>query len=177
MLLAFAAIVWLVRNQETALTKGPALLARLPRVTEAGARSSVANLLANLAHVLVPRRLTVVLLWSLLTWTCFWGFHYLTLLSLGDAFVPNVRPALSLGVLALSPPTAPTQPGLFHVSTVVPLAAIGFDAEPLTAYAVILHILEMFWMIGLALWGMLQMGLSVQLLLERKRSKPSGVNS
>ena len=176
-LLAFAAIAWLVRNQETALARGPALLARLPRLSEAAAHTFLANLLANLAHASAPRRLMLVSLWSLLTWSCFWGFHYLTLLSLGDAFAPSLRPALSLGVLALSPPSAPTQPGLFHVSTVAPLAAVGFDAEALTAYAVILHILEMVWMIGLALWGTLQMGLSPRVLLERKRQEPSEVNS
>ena len=175
-LLAFAAIAWLVGNQETALARGPALLARLPRVTQVGARTFLANLLANLAHVSAPRRLVLVLLWSLLSWSCFWGFLYLTLLSLGEAFAPDVRPALSLAVLALSPPSAPTQPGLFHVSIVAPLAAVGFDAEALTAYAIILHILEMVWMIGLALWGVLQMGLSLQVLLQRKDSKPSGVN-
>lgn len=175
-LLVFAAIIWLVRNQEVTLTKGPALLARLPRITETSARASLSNLLANLTQVSAPRRLALVLLWSLLAWSCFWGFLYLTLLALGDAFAADVRPALSLGALAISPPSAPTQPGLFHVSTVVPLAAVGFDAEALTAYAVILHILEMVWMIGLALWGLMRMGLSPQVFARGQRPKSPDTN-
>jgi hypothetical protein len=70
-----------------------------------------------------------------------------------------------LGALALSPPSAPTQPGIFHASIVVPLAAVGYDAGALTAYAVILHLLEMFWMIGLAAFGLLRIGLSPQELI------------
>lgn len=173
-LLAFAAIIWLVRNQRVALARGPRLLARLPRVTEASARNSLANLLANLVHVSAPNRLALILLWSFVTWGCFWGFLYLTLLALGDTFAPDVRLALSLGVLAVSPPSAPTQPGLFHISTVAPLAAVGFEVEALTAYAVILHGLEMVWMIGLALWAMLLLGLSPSRLLQRERSEPTG---
>jgi len=68
--------------------------------------------------------------------------------------------------LALSPPSAPTQPGIFHASVVVPLAAVGFDEVALTAYAVLLHILEMVWMIGLAIVGLAQTGLSVGSMLQ-----------
>lgn len=171
-LLAFGAILWLVRHREATLAKGPRWLARLPRVTEAGARRALADLLDNLSQVAEPRRLALILFWSLATWTCFWAFFYCSLLAL-DNFLPAQRLAISLGALALSPPSAATQPGLFHASIVAPLAAVGFAPEPLTAYAVILHILEMIWMVGLALWGVTQTGFSLRHLLARKPPQSS----
>lgn len=167
LLLAFAAMAWLVNNQELTLARGPVWLARLPRVTEAGARRSLADLLANLANVSAPPRLALVFLWSLIPWACFWGFFYLALFALEAGFPPGQRLAVSLGALALSPPSAPTQPGIFHASVVAPLVAIGFAAESLTAYAVVLHLLEMVWMIGLAVWGVVQIGMSPQALWQQ----------
>jgi uncharacterized protein (TIRG00374 family) len=162
---AFGGMAWLLRHQETVLQRGPKWLAKIPRLTEQRAKEWLVDLLANLAAVSEWRRLTAVSLTSLLAWGCFWGFFHLTLLALGDGFPPHQRLAVSLGAMALSPPSAPTQPGLFHASVVAPLTAVGFQAETLTAYAVLLHILEMIWMIGLGVWGLLQTGLSLGVLL------------
>ena len=151
----------MVSNQDFTLDKGTRLLAKLPRVTEETAHKSISDLLSNLAAVSKPRRFALIFLLSLLTWSLFWGFFYLVLLSLGPSFPPGQRLSISLAALALSPPSAPTQPGIFHASLVVPLAALGINVEALTAYAVILHILEMFWVIGLAIWGLIATGSSV----------------
>jgi uncharacterized protein (TIRG00374 family) len=162
---AFAGIYWLVRHREAVLARGPVWLARLPRVTEAGARRSLLDLLDNLTAVSEPKLLAQVIVTSLLAWGFFWGFFYVALLALGEGFLPADRLAVSLGALALSPPSAPTQPGIFHASVVLPLVAVGFSEVALTAYAVLLHILEMVWMIGLALWGLSQTGLSMRAML------------
>lgn len=159
--IGFGAVAWLVAHQEYTLSKGVPLLARLPRVTEENARSSLADLLENLKAVANPRQFAKILLLSLLTWFLFGGFFYLTLRALGSSFAPEQQLAVSLGALALSPPSAPTQPGLFHASVVAPLAALGFDPESLTAYAVLLHIQEMFWIILLAIWALFATGSSV----------------
>ena len=98
---------------------------------------------------------------SIVTWFLFGCFFFLTLLSLEASFPPDQKLSISLGALALSPPSAPTQPGIFHASIVVPLGAIGLNAEILTAYAVLLHVLEMFWMIGFAVWGLIATGSSL----------------
>jgi uncharacterized protein (TIRG00374 family) len=171
---AFGGIAWLVRHQETVLRRGPKLLAKIPRLTEERAYQSLADLLANLAAVSAWRRLTAVILTSLLAWTCFWGFFYLTLLALGESFPPEQRLAVSLGALALSPPSAMTLPGIFHASVVGPLTAVGFHPETLTAYAVLIHILEMFWVIGLGLWGLWQTGLSPGDLFRREEKLKAG---
>ena len=171
---AFAGIQWLVRQREHVLARWPSRFASLPRITEDGARRTLTDLLDNLTAVSEPKQLAKVMGSSLLAWGCFWGFFYVTLLALGQGFPPEERLAVSLGALALSPPSAPTQPGIFHASVVVPLAAVGFNEVTLTAYAVLLHILEMVWMIGLAVWGLAQTGVSVGTVLQQ--NSPS-VNS
>jgi uncharacterized membrane protein YbhN (UPF0104 family) len=157
-----------VSNQDFTLDRGTRLLARLPRVTEETAHRSISDLLQNLETVSKPRQFALILLWSVITWSLFWGFFYLTLLSLGTSFAPKQQLAVSLGALALSPPSAATQPGIFHASIVIPLAALGIDPEALTAYAVILHILEMFWIVGLATWGLIATGSSLQAFFKSK---------
>lgn len=167
LILGFGAIAWLVNNQDFTLDKGSKLLGRLPRVKEENARTSLSDLLANLQSISRPRQFAVILFWSVITWSFFWAFFYLTLLALGNTSPIEQKLTLSLGALALSPPSAPTQPGIFHASVVLPLSALGADPEMLTAYAILLHIQEMFWVIGFAIWGLVATGLSLSSIRER----------
>lgn len=163
---AFLVLWWMLNHQERVLTTGTRWLARLPRVTEARAHRAIADVLGNLSHITSPKQLALAFLWSAATWFCFWLFFYLTIASLGDAIPRDDWLQVSLAAMALSPPTAPTQPGLFHASIIVPLTAVGFSPAGLTAFTLVAHLLEMFWMIGLALLGMLRMGISAQALLD-----------
>ena len=167
LLLGFGAIAWLVNNQEFTLDKGSVLLGKLPRLNEEKARHSLADLLANLKGVSRPRQFVIILFSSLITWTFFWTFFYLTLLALGLDLSVSQQLAISLGALALSPPSAPTQPGLFHASIVLPLAALGMNPEILTTYAILLHIQEMVWIIGFGIWGLIATGLSLTSIREQ----------
>lgn len=167
LILGFGAIAWLVKNQEFTLDKGSRLLGKLPRVTEESARHSLSDLLANLQSVSRPRQFAIILFWSVATWALFWAFFYFTLLSLGNDLANEQLLAVSLGALALSPPSAPTQPGIFHASIVLPLSALGMNPEMLTAYAILLHIQEMFWMIGFGIWGLIATGLSLNSIREQ----------
>ncbi len=157
----FSLLFLLVKNREGALRWGTAVLSKLPRLTPEKARNWLIDLLDNLQYVASLRNTAQAIGWSLLSWVCFWLFFYVTLLALGDQMSAPDRLAISLGALALSPPSAATQPGLFHGSVVVPLTAVGFDEVILVAYAIILHFIEMFWIILLAIWGLLQTGVSV----------------
>jgi uncharacterized protein (TIRG00374 family) len=152
--LGFAAVLWLANHPEFTLQKGTRLLAKIPRVSEERARQATADFLANLSGIAQPRRFAVVLGWSFLSWVLFWLFFFITLRALDTGLALQEQIAISLGALAVSPPSAATQPGLFHASVVAPLAAVGFDTELVTAYAVLLHILEMIWLIILASWGL-----------------------
>lgn len=165
--IAFGLMLWLIRNQARVLEHGPKWLARLPRIKEENARRTLANLLNGLSAVASPRRLALALLWSLISWSAFWVFHALALLAL-PAVPRDQWLAISLGALALAPPSAPTLPGLYHGSIVAPLSVVGFDGALLTSYAIILHAVQMALLISLGLWGLNQSGASLGELMPRR---------
>ncbi|MCP4360278.1 MAG: flippase-like domain-containing protein [Chloroflexi bacterium] len=165
--LMFTTMFWLVKNREITLRWGTAVLSKLPRIIPERANNWLSDLLNNLQYITSFRHTAQAIGWSLLSWVCFWLFFYLTLLALGDRIAPQDRLAISLGALALSPPSSATQPGLFHGSVTVPLAAVGFDEVILLAYAILLHIVEMFWIILLAIWGLLRTGVSLSVIRDR----------
>lgn len=150
----FAAVLWLANHPEFTMQKGTWLLSKIPRVSEERAHQATTDLLQNLSGISQPRRFAIVFGWSLLSWLLFWLFFFITMQALNTNLPLQDQIAISLGALAVSPPSAATQPGLFHASVVAPLAAIGFDTEMVTAYAVLLHIVEMIWLIILASWGL-----------------------
>lgn len=153
-IVGFAAVLYLANHPQFTLNQGTRLLAAIPRVSEERAHQATADFLANLSGIAHPRRFFIVLGWSLLSWSLFWLFFFLTLRALDTGLSLQDQIAISMGALAVSPPSAATQPGLFHASVVAPLSAVGFDKELITAYAVLLHILEMIWLIILAAWAL-----------------------
>jgi len=173
----FAAVLYLATHPDFTLSKGTRLLAAIPRVSEERAHQATADLLANLSSIAHPRRFAIVLSWSLFSWSLFWLFFFLTLRALDTGLSLQDQVAISLGGLALSPPSAATQPGLFHASVVAPLSAVGYDAELLTAYAVLLHILEMIWLIILASWALFATKISLRDILDLFRSEDTTTSS
>jgi uncharacterized protein (TIRG00374 family) len=160
-------MIWLVKRREFVLEKFPPWLARLPRLTEGRAHHGLSSLIDGLSAIASIRRLVFILALSVVTWTLFWGFHYLCLLSLNQEIPFNDILALSLGSLALVPPSATTLPGVYQVSMVIPMGMIGYDETTLTTYALIMNTLEMLWVIGLGLWGTLSSGISVRELFDK----------
>lgn len=167
---AAAGVLWLRRHRELVLRAWPPVLARLPRLTEAGVRSGLTGLLFGLEQAATPGRLLGALGLSLAAWACFWAFTALALTALPGALTAAQVLTLSLGALALAPPSAPAQPGIYHASLVVPLSAIGYAPAALTAYAVVVHALLMVWMLGLGLWGLAQSGAGLGEVLARPSS-------
>ncbi len=151
-------MIALVKGRARVETRGARWLGRLPRVTEEQARGMLAGFLEGLSGVTSARRLSLAFFWSVLTWLCFLGFHYLALRALPGSFAPAQILPVSLGSLALAPPSAPTQPGIYHASIVAPLGLLGYSAAALTAYAVLLHALQMAGMIALGAWGVGRLG-------------------
>ena len=151
---AVGGALWVRRNRDRVLQSLPPRLARLPRVTEAGARQALAGLLVGLEQAATPRRLAGAVALSLVAWGCFWACTALALAALPGALSGAQVVTLSLGALALAPPSAPAQPGIYHASVVAPLSALGYATAGLTAYAVVLHALLMGWMLVLGLVGL-----------------------
>jgi uncharacterized protein (TIRG00374 family) len=155
---AAAGIAWILRRQAWLLARVPPALARLPRLEEAGIRHALARLLAGLALATSPRRLAQGALTSVGAWALFWVFHALVLQALPTEFSLAEITTLALATLALAPPSAPTAPGVYHASLVVPLAVVGYSETTLAAYAVVLHALLMGWYVALGLLGVARGG-------------------
>jgi uncharacterized membrane protein YbhN (UPF0104 family) len=161
---SFIFMIWLVRNRETALRVIPGWLDRLPRVEEVQIRLGLTHLIDGLNGVSSPRRMLVALIYSVITWTFFWGFHYLCLLALQPDMPIEQLLGISLGSLALVPPSATTLPGIFQLSMVAPLALMDYNTALLTSYALVLNTLTMLVVIALGVWGTFATGLTLRQL-------------
>lgn len=148
-------LAWLQRNPAKVLERVPRWLARLPRLEEARVRAALERMLAGLTLALGPRQLTRAAIASVGAWGLFGAFHALVLLALPLAMGPAEVVTLTLGTLALAPPSAPTAPGIYHASLVVPLAVVGYPEADLAAYAVVLHALLMLWLLPMGAIGVL----------------------
>lgn len=162
--LSFVFMIWLVRHRQTALRLIPAWLDRLPRVEEAQVRHALEHLIDGLNGVSSPRRMLLALVYSVITWTFFWGFHYLCLLALQPNLPIEQLLGISLGSLALVPPSATTLPGIFQLSMVAPLALMGYDTALLTSYALVLNTITMVVVVALGVWGTFATGLTLRQL-------------
>jgi uncharacterized protein (TIRG00374 family) len=166
---SYLIMIFLLQRRVWVLQKAPPLAARLPRVSEESARQWLSNLIDGLSGVSQPRRLLAALLWSTLSWTFFWGFHYLCLEALHPQLTINSSLAISLATLALVPPSATTAPGVYQVSMVIPLALLGYNRHMLTSYGLVMNVLEMLIVVLLGVFGMLSAGLPVNELVQRAK--------
>jgi uncharacterized protein (TIRG00374 family) len=163
---------WLVNHPERALKIFPQLISKIPKVTEKKAYEIVDGLLDGLSSVSSTRRMIQAIGLTLAVWTSFWLFNYLSLLALNIDLDSQQMLILSLGALGLAPPSAPTSPGIFHASVVVPLSVSGVAEEVLTSYAIIMHASHMVWMLGFGIIGVIWGGLSIRELLSSVSKDP-----
>ncbi len=166
-LLAFAMLSWAANRREQLIERLPPLLSRLPGLTASRARRLLSRSLDGLSAIASPGRSVFVLLFSLVIAAVFWGVHYLILLALPLQLTVAEQLAISLGALALAPPSAPTQPGIYQVAIVAPLALAGFDSTSLTSFALLAQTLQVVWMGIFGIWGLNQTGFSARSLLSR----------
>jgi uncharacterized protein (TIRG00374 family) len=165
--MSMAVMVLMVRKKDFVLRTLPPILSRLPRLSEEKSRHELNNLLDGLIGVASAHRLTLVLIWSAITWALFWAFHFLCLQSLGIPLDIQDQLAMSLGSLALVPPSATTLPGVYQVSMVVPLSLVGYDQNILTSYALLMNIIEIAWVVLLGVWGTARAGLTIRGLVKK----------
>jgi uncharacterized protein (TIRG00374 family) len=133
-------------------------------LTQERVQHGLDNFFRNLNAVSSPWRLIQIFFLSGVVW--FWGalYHLLVLLAMGDTFAPEQWVAITFGSLALSPPSATTQPIVFQSIVTAPLALVGFDWNDIFAYAVLLNGTQAFLFIMLGLLGLTQLKLSWRVL-------------
>ena len=162
-------LVWMVKNREMVLQRWPAYLGRIPRLSQDRLYQSLSDLLDALVSMSSPRSLALGFLTSTIAATFFLGFHYFVLLALDFPLTQTQMLALSLGILVIAPPSAPTMPGIYHAQIVLPFAALGVPGSALAAYAIVLHALQTVMVVGLGAWALYKTGASLGDLIRRRQ--------
>lgn len=161
----------LVTKAETIKPWFARTLHRIPRVDEDRANNVSETVVGSMAKVGSPKRLIAALLISLAAWISALMFYDLIL----EAFQLELdRPNLLVALVALVvvPPAAPYMAGIFHGLLIGGLVALKLmDAETATAYAVLLHAIQLVVLLIIGAWGLSQLGLNLGELLSRMRSR------
>lgn len=177
LLVTLLVLLWMVKHRERILQSWPRYLALIPRLSEERSRQSLADLIDALVGMSSPRNLTLGLLTSGITAALFFGFHYFTLLALDFPIPQSQMLALSLGILAISPPSAPTLPGVYHAQFIVPFAAMGISASYITSYTIILYAIQAIAVISFGAWALFKTGASLDSLFRRRQAVPVAVDA
>ncbi len=169
-ILIFVAILLFVGNFGKIKTWAAPRLAKLKFLNEEQVEGMLSGLAEGLEEVSSAKKVSVIFLYSLSSWSFFIGFYILGLLALNINPSPEVMLAMALVAAFLVNPTGPYLPGVFNVLLVVPMALVSNVAiEALVAYSLVIYaVLLVIWLL-LGGWGMRQYNLSLSELRERAR--------
>ncbi len=139
-------LVGLVRRRETVARLLGKSLGKLPRLQPDSVESFLQRMLKDLSEVWTHPGGRMAVLWGFLAWLVF-SFHTKYVL---DCFIDHDTLAMSFLLLALTPATAPTQPGFFHGFAVAAMLIFGAEKVPALQAAVVAHMIQM---VVFSLWG------------------------
>jgi uncharacterized protein (TIRG00374 family) len=151
---------WMVQKQTWIKTHIPIWIGRIPRMEEESVQEWIGTLLDGLTNMSKFHIQGQVLIWSVVSWALFWGYHYLFLLAINPTTGIQEALGLSLGSLALVPPSATTLPGVYQASLILPLAVVGYDRNLLASYAIMLNLVELIIVMALGIWGTTSNGMT-----------------
>ncbi len=169
-ILIFAGLLLLVHNLDKIIAWATPLLLRRGFLKEEQVEGMLSGLAQGLEEVGTTKKVAVIFLYSIVSWSFFIGFYILGLLALNIKPSAEVLVAMALVAAFLVNPTGPYLPGVFNVLLVVPMALVSNVAiEALVAYSLVIYaILLVIWLL-LGVWGMRQYKLSLSELRERAR--------
>jgi uncharacterized protein (TIRG00374 family) len=154
---------WLIRNAEPIVGNIQNLLHRFPRLDQRRVEKALDDLVAGLRTAGGPRQLTYSWLMSFAIWGAFFVFAYLVLLGLNIHLPVEQMTAIALLTLAVAPPSAPGTPGLYQATIVGALSLVaGFNPALMTAFAIMIHILQVIPLFFLGIWGAFGMDISLR---------------
>ncbi len=135
----FAVLFWVARNQDTVLRWFERLTKPWPRLTEFG-REKLVSLLNGLGALRDAGRFIKVLFWMVVTWLSNIAWYTVLL----AAFVPGIRllaSAFAVGFVAMgvSIPSSPGYIGVFEAAEVYALTRFDIPEATAFAYAVVAH--------------------------------------
>ena len=169
-ILIFAGLLLLVHNMDKIMAWVTPLLLRRGFLKEEQVEGMLSGLAQGLEEVGTTKKVAVIFLYSLFSWSFFIGFYILGLLALNINPPPEVMLAMVLVAAFLVNPTGPYLPGVFNLLLVVPMALVSNVAiESLVAYSLVIYaILLVIWLL-LGTWAMRRYKLSLSELRERAK--------
>jgi uncharacterized protein (TIRG00374 family) len=174
LILGFLALmVWLIRNAENIVEKIQTLLRKFPRLDQKKVEKALTELATGLKMAGSPRQLTYGWLMSFAIWSAFFAFAYLVLLGLNIHLPAEQMFAISLLTLAVAPPSAPGTPGIYQATIVGALSLVaGFNPALMTAYAIMIHILQVIPLFFLGIWGALGIDITLRNVIQQQQTVP-----
>lgn len=161
-IIALALIALALRDPQATQVRLAGWINRLPFLKGTHVEGLVGSFMAGLKDAGSPKQFVIGWLWSLLMWSLFLLFHLFGLLALDLGLPWQVTLGISLSALAVVPPSAPAMPGTYHASLVAVLALLtNLDGATLTAYAILLHIIQMVCLSALGVWALTRLDLSL----------------
>ena len=166
-------MILIIRNAESIVSWMQIQLARFPRLDQRRVEKVFSDLVDGLRMAGGPRQLTYGLFMSFGIWGAFFVFAYLVLLGLNIHLPVEQMVAITLLTLAVAPPSAPGTPGLYQATIVGALSLIaGLDPALMTAYAIMVHILQVIPLVVLGIWGALGTNLTLRTLFQQRQTVP-----
>lgn len=171
-IIALALIALALRDPQATQVRLASWFNRLPFLKGTQVEGLVGGFMSGLKDAGTPKQFVIGWLWSLLMWTFFLLFHLFGLLALDLGLQWQVTLGICLSALAVVPPSAPAMPGTYHASLVAVLALLtNIEGAILTAYAILLHIIQMICLSVLGVLALTRLDLSLGEIL-RTSSKP-----
>ncbi|UCF27687.1 MAG: flippase-like domain-containing protein [Chloroflexota bacterium] len=166
-------MVWLIRNAESIVGKVQVLLHRFPRLDQKQVEKALTDLVTGLRMAGGPKQLTYGWLMSFAIWGAFFAFAYLVLLGLHIYLPIEQMAAIALLTLAVAPPSAPGTPGLYQATIVGALSLVaGFNPALMTAYAIMIHVLQVIPLFFLGVWGAFGTDVSLRSVYQQQQTVP-----
>ncbi|UCD40653.1 MAG: flippase-like domain-containing protein [Chloroflexota bacterium] len=154
-ILIFAGVLLLVHNVDKIISLITTLLFRLGIFQEEQADRMLTGLADGLKEVGTTKKVAVIFLYSLITWSFFIAFYIFGLLAFNIKPGPEVLIASALVAAFFVNPTGPYLPGIFNFLLVVPIALISnIDIESLVAYSIVIYAVLLILWIVLGIWAM-----------------------
>ncbi len=154
-ILIFAGVLLLVHNVDKIISSITTLLFRLGIFQEEQVDRMLTGLADGLKEVGTTKKVAVIFLYSLITWSFFIAFYIFGLLAFNINPEPEVLIASALVAAFFVNPTGPYLPGIFNFLLVVPIALISdIDIESLVAYSIVIYAVLLILWIVFGIWAM-----------------------
>jgi uncharacterized protein (TIRG00374 family) len=154
-ILIFAGVLLIVHNVDKIISSITTFLFRLGIFHEEQVDRMLTGLADGLKEVGTTKKVAVIFLYSLITWSFFIAFYIFGLLAFNIKPEPEVLIASALVAAFFVNPTGPYLPGIFNFLLVVPIALISdIGIESLVAYSIVIYAVLLILWIVLGIWAM-----------------------